>query len=317
MNLQGKTILVTGGAGAIGSNLVNKLLEEKAHVIVLDDLSSGRKDNLQENENLEFLEGSINDNALMEKAFEKEIDIIFHLAALFANQNSVDHPQKDLEVNGFGTLALLEKAQKQGVGRFVFTSSSCVYGNKENVLVEEELDLRPETPYAISKLLGEKYVNFFNDHYGMDTVILRLFNSYGPGEMPGKYRNVIPNFMQLAISGQELPITGNGKETRDFTFVGDTVNGMLSAGVKPKANGNTINLGAGRETTIQELAEKINNVTGNEKGIVYKPRRDWDHITKRVASIGKAEKILGYQPAVLLDEGLKITYNWFIDRGIK
>ena len=192
------SILVTGGAGAIGSNLVASLLKEGHKVIVLDDLSSGHKRNISEA--AVFFQGSILNEELLEEVFQNaKIDYVLHLAALFANQNSVDHPTLDLSVNGLGTLNILEKSLKYGVQKVVYTSSSCVYGNDPIMNEDKPLNGILDTPYAITKLLGEQYCKFFSKCNGLNTVIVRLFNCYGPGEIPGKYRNAIPNFFSTAL----------------------------------------------------------------------------------------------------------------------
>ena len=313
---RGKSILVTGGAGAIGSNLVRSLLGlEVERVVVLDNLTSGRRGLLPEEERLRLYVGDVGDDEMLHLVFgENRIDLIFHLAANFANQNSVDHPRRDLTTNGLGTLKLLEYAHRAGVERFLYTSSSCIYGGKEVSLSESATDFNLDTPYAITKLLGERYVDFFRDYHGLGTVVLRYFNAYGPGEHPGRYRNVIPNFFRLAASGRPLTITGTGQETRDFTFVEDTVGLTLRAAVDDRALGRVYNVGSGRETAIRDLAEKINRLTGNPAGIVHAERRGWDRIPRRLADIGRARRELDYEPAVGLDEGLERTWEWLRSR---
>lgn len=312
----GKSVLVTGGAGAIGSNLVRGLLGLGVErVVVLDNLTSGRRELLPRDERLRLHVGDVGDDEMLHLVFgENRVDLIFHLAANFANQNSVDHPRRDLTTNGLGTLKLLEYAHRAGVERFLYTSSSCIYGGKEVSLSEEATDFNLDTPYAITKLLGERYVDFFRDFHGLGTVILRYFNAYGPGEHPGRYRNVIPNFFRLAASGRPLTITGTGEETRDFTFVQDTVGLTLLAAVDERALGRVYNVGSGRETTILSLAEKINELTGNPAGIVFAERRGWDRIPRRLADIGRARAELDYAPSVGLDEGLERTWAWLKPR---
>lgn len=319
-NLEGyknKRVLVTGGAGAIGSNLVRALSGFAESVVVIDNLDSGFEENLEGLHGVEFIKADINDDAALGKAFARDVDVVFHLAARFANQNSVDNPVADLATNGAGTLKLLQKCNGRGVGRFVYASSSCVYGSRQAVLSEKDAPGVLETPYAITKLLGEHYTQFFRQHHGLETVVLRYFNSYGPGEYPGKYRNVIPNFLKAAINGKPLTITGTGDETRDFTFVMDVVEGTVAAGVVKGAVGETINIASGRETKIKDLAEKINGVAGSDAGVELAERRDWDSITRRVASIEKAKKLLGYEPGTGLGTGLKKTHAWFMERGIR
>jgi len=309
-----KTILVTGGAGAIGSRLVNRLCSDNK-VLILDDLSSGWFENIR-GLPVQFWRGSVIDDEILKEVFSKGPQIVLHLAANFANQNSVDYPQKDLSVNGLGTLKILQYAQDAGIERFVYTSSSCVYGNVQGAISETSREYSLDTPYAITKLLGEQYVRFYHEHHNMPTVILRLFNSYGPGEYPGKYRNVIPNFMYRALQGKPLIITGTGDETRDFTYIDDTVNAIILAMTNPKAVGKTFNTGSGTETSIRELAEKINVLCDRTSVIQFQPRRDWDSVDKRCSDILFISSSLGYAPSVTIDEGLARTIDWFHQKNI-
>jgi nucleoside-diphosphate-sugar epimerase len=301
------TQLVTGGAGAIGSNLVAALLGAGHDVVVLDDLSSGRRELVPEGARL--IVGSVTNDEHVREAFAAEPEYVFHLAALFANQNSVEHPMVDLEVNGHGTLRVLEAAVEYGVSKLLYVSSSCVYGDHE-VMRESESELRPHTPYAITKLLGERYCSFFGEHHDLDVVSVRLFNAYGPGEFPGQYRNVIPNFFGRALRGEPLQITGTGEETRDFTFNGDTVAGMIGAMDADTKPGDVFNLGSGRETAIVDVAKKINELTGNEGGIEFIPRRSWDNVTRRLSDVSHARSTFGYDPSTPLDDGLARTHEW-------
>ena len=317
MTLNAETVLVTGGAGAIGGNLVVALLDTCKRIVVIDDCSSGRESNLPASDKIIFHKDTIVNDDLLREVFREEIDIVFHLAANFANQNSVDFPRKDLDVNGFGTLKLLEAARDAKVRRFLYTSSSCVYGHREELLREDITDFSLDTPYAITKLLGERYTTFFNRHYGLPTTIVRYFNTYGPGEYPGKYRNVIPNFMQLAVRGQPLPITGTGDETRDFTYVGDNVACTIALAGCERAGGEIFNIGSGRETRIVDMAKAINDITGNPAGVEFRPPRNWDSVKTRRADISKAREIVGYAPATTLEDGLRTLYQWFKDKNIR
>lgn len=306
-----KRILVTGGAGAIGSNLVNLLSPDPDNrVLVLDNLSSGHVENIKMRSNVRFIQGSVESEEDLAQAFAEPIDVIFHLAANFANQNSVDFPQRDLQVNGMGTLKLLLRAEAQKVKKFVYTSSSCVYGNRNEPLDERCREFSLDTPYAITKLLGEQYVRFFEQHHKLQAVILRYFNVYGPNEYPGKYRNVIANFFYLAMRNMEITITGTGEETRDFNFVADSVRATLLAAEKPTAVGQVINIASGHETKINDLIKVILKITGSKSKLTYKPRRDWDTVARRVASVDTANKLLGYQPEIKLEEGLRRYYDW-------
>ncbi|OGT95793.1 MAG: hypothetical protein A2X80_03645 [Geobacteraceae bacterium GWB2_52_12] len=307
-------VLITGGAGAIGSNLSNALSDAGCTVTVLDDLSSGSTGLL--NEEINFIHGSVCRDQDLENAFSSSPDVVFHLAALFANQNSVEHPRKDIDVNGLGTIKVLEFAKKNHIKKLLYTSSSCIYGSNPDMRENNYIGCT-DTPYAITKLLGEQYCRFWSRHHNLDTVIVRLFNSYGPGEFPGPYRNVIPNFFSLALQGEPLPITGSGDEIRDFNFVDDTVNGIISAMSSTTLPGDVYNLASGIGTRISDLACMINEITGNRAGIRFVPRRTWDSITTRIGCIEKARKEIAYKPSCNLTRGLSRTHEWFKLHGIK
>ena len=311
----GKTVLVTGGAGAIGSNLSCRLAELGAQVVIIDDLSSSERWNIPSLPGVLFVEGDILDEVTLKRVYLEQPNIVFHLAAFFANQNSVDSPERDLMVNGMGTLRLLEYSVLTGVGRLVYASSGCsIYGSAAPLPLKEEfMSMHLSTPYQITKMLGELYCNFFHNHYGLKVVKPRFFNSYGPGEVPGQYRNVIPNFIFWAMKGMPLPITGTGEETRDFTYVDDIVDGLLRAGTMKGAVGQEFNLGSGKETRIIDLARMINSKIGNKSGIQHVRRRNWDTKDRLLASIEKAREIIGYEPAVPFEEGLHKTIQWFRD----
>ena len=311
---ENKRILVTGGAGCIGSNLIKFLLKANPEkIIVIDDFSASFEWNLPKDQKVFLVYGSILDDEKLKRAFSFKPQYVFHLAAHFANQNSVDHPETDLLVNGLGTLKVLQYSQLTGVERFIFASSGCsVYGSQAPLPLKEDfVSLHLDTPYQIHKLLGELYCNYFYNYYGLPIVIARYFNVYGPGEVPGKYRNVIPNFIWWAMNKQPLPITGTGEETRDFTFVEDIVDGTLRIGVAEEAVGEAINLASETETNIIDLANMVNKITENKAGIIFKPRREWDKIVRRKAAIEKARKILGYNPRTSIEAGLRKTYQWF------
>ncbi len=308
-----QTVLVTGGAGGIGSNLTRALAQAGAQVIVLDDLSSAQRWNVPALPNVQFIQGSILDEQELKRVFALKPRYVFHLAALFANQNSVDHPETDLLVNGLGTLKILQYCQMTGVERCVYASSGCsIYGSEAPLpLTEEFMSLHLSSPYQITKMLGELYSNFFRHHYNLPVVKARFFNSYGPGEIPGQYRNVIPNFIYWAMQGKPLPITGTGEETRDFTYVGDIVDGLLRAGYFEAAIGQEFNLASGVETRIIDLANMINAQVGNQAGVIFTDRRKWDTKSRLLASVEKAKHLIGYQPHTPFATGLQHTIAWF------
>ncbi len=309
-----KVVLVTGGAGAVGSNLSRKLAElNAAKVIILDDLSSAYEWNIPKRENIQFIHGNILDDEMLRRAFKERPDFVFHLAAHFANQNSVDNPETDLMINGIGTLKVLQFAHISNVKRFIYSSSGCgVYGLDSKMPFEEhDVSISLHTPYQVTKLLGELYTNYFYNLYGLPIVNARFFNVYGSGEVPGRYRNVIPNFFYWAMKGNALPITGDGSETRDWTYVDDIVNGLLAMGVKEEAVGEAINLGSGEEHMVKEMAGLVNTLTGNAAGIKYVERRGWDVKNRLLSSIDKAKKILDYSPEMKFEDGLKKVHEWF------
>ena len=314
-----RKFLVTGGAGAIGSNLVRTLnaLETKK-IIILDDLSSSYRWNITTGPKIAFIRGSILDDEKLKWAFKDKPEIVYHLAAHFANQNSVDNPEIDLMVNGMGILKVLEYAQKVGVDRFIYASSGCgIYGSDSKMPFEEhDVSMKLYTPYQVTKMVGELYTNYFYNLYHLPIVNARFFNSYGPGEVPGRYRNVIPNFFYWSMNKQPLPITGTGDETRDFTYVGDLIQGLLAMAHYEDAVGEAFNLGTGREIRIRDLAEWILELTGNEAGLVFKEKRGWDKKSRLLASIEKAKKVLGYEPTMDFREGLKHMHEWFLENWL-
>ena len=312
----GKVILITGGAGAIGSNFARAVAELNSRmVIILDNMSAAYEWNIPSLPNILFVRGSVTDEVALKRVFALKPDIVYHLAAFFANQNSVDFPQHDLITNGLGTLLVYQHAQMCGTGRIVYASSGCsIYGSAAPLPLKEDfMSMHLTTPYQITKMLGELYANFFYHHYGLPIVKTRFFNSYGPGEVPGQYRNVIPNFIFRALSGLPLPFTGSGGETRDFTYVTDITDALLRAGYYEQALGKEMNIASGTEVNILQMAELINELTRNNAGIVRTEHRVWDTKKRLLASIDKAKEILGYEPKMDFENGLNNTIQWFKD----
>lgn len=310
----GKAVLVTGGAGAIGGNLVKELVRfDIREVVIIDDFSSSYPWNAPRGPKIRLIQGDILDNDKLALAFSSKPEIVYHLAAHFANQNSVDHPEEDLMVNGMGILKVLQQAHRTGVSRFVYASSGCgIYGSGSKMPFEEhDVSMELHTPYQVTKMLGELYTNYYHNLYNLPIVNARFFNSYGPGEVPGRYRNVIPNFIYWAMKKMPLPITGTGEETRDFTFVGDIIEGLLLMAMKSEAIGRAFNLAAGREIKIMDMAETVNRLANNDSGIIHTQRRDWDKKNRLLASNEKAKKMLGFKPTIEFNDGLQRAYEWF------
>jgi len=305
--------LVTGGCGAIGSRLIRRLLADGAErVVAVDDLSSGYEWLLPADPRIEFIQADV--CGLLDQGPLLETPTVFHLAAFFANQNSVDYPLADLHTNARGTLTALLWAKANRARRLVYASAGCsIAGHGVDAPVREDMpvSLDLDTPYQITKALGEFYCNYFNRE--VSTVRCRFFNSYGPGEAPGYYRNVIPNFIWRALHDRPLVITGTGDETRDFIFVEDLVDGLARAADRPAAGGEAFNLGTGIETRIGDLAEWVIGACRSASGIEYAPRRKWDHSVHRRANVDKSREILGLEARTGVTEGIGRTIEWFLE----
>ena len=307
--------MVTGGAGFIGNNLVRKLLAQQvANIVIMDNQSSGMAVFLPDDPRITFVGMDIDKMDKLNFVINQhEFDYVFHLAAHFANQNSVDHPFSDIQTNIVGTVSLLEILKfHKSLKKFVYASSSCVYGTAEQM--NEQAYIYPsETPYSINKFTAELYTQYYAHLFHVPTVSIRIFNTYGPYEMAGKYRNVIPNFIEKALNGEDLIITGTGKETRDFTFVEDLIDLMLTAVLSPSKEGEIFNGGTGQKTEIKAMAEIIKSVTSSSSNIVFKPARNWDKVKDRVSDLSMSQKVLNYQPKVNIQEGLEKTIKWYKD----
>lgn len=316
---KGREVLVTGGAGAIGSNLVialSALVGADGKVVVLDNLSASKNKepwNVPNLPNVLFILGDIRDSQSLDRIFKRDVSIIFHLAAFFANQNSVDYPTESADVDVVGIARLLDYSVIKGIDRFVYASSGCaIYGSYPKLpLSEDFISMHLTTPYQINKMTGEMYCNFYNHHYGLNTVNCRFFNSFGPGEAPGQYRNVIPNFVYWAMLRMSVPITGDGSETRDFTSVYDLVQGLVKAGYYEAAIGENFNLAAGREIKIKDMMQAVNTICENRAAPNFMPRRKWDTKPRLLASIEKANRLIDYKPIETFEGTLQKNMEWF------
>jgi UDP-glucose 4-epimerase len=315
----GRNILVTGGAGAIGSNLVialSELVGDDGMIIVLDNLSAIKGSDpidFPSLPNIMFVEGDVRNDVDLKRVFRERPTIIYHLAAFFANQNSVDYPEYSADVDINGMIKLLDLAQFTNVERFVYASSGCaIYGSYGQMPLKEDfISMHLTTPYQINKMAGEMYSNFYFHHYGLKTVNCRFFNSFGPGEVPGQYRNVIPNFIYWSMLKKSLPLTGTGNETRDFTYVLDLVQGLLKAAFYEEAIGQAFNLASGRETKIKEMMKMVNQSTGNVLPVTKYPTRKWDTKKRLLASIELAGRLIDYKPIISFKDGLYENFKWF------
>jgi len=315
----GRNILVTGGAGAIGSNLVivlSKLVGDDGMIIVLDNLSAIKGNepiDLPPLSNMMFVNGDVRNDVDLKRVFREKPTIVYHLAAFFANQNSVDYPENSADVDIQGMIKLLDLAQFTNVDRFIYASSGCaIYGSYGKMPLKEDfISMHLTTPYQINKMAGEMYSNFYFHHYGLKTVNCRFFNSFGPGEVPGQYRNVIPNFVYWSMLKKSLPLTGTGDETRDFTYVLDLVQGLVKAGFYEDGIGQAFNLASGKETKIKDMISMVNEATGNSTPITKFPARKWDTKKRLLASIELANKLIDYKPIRKFEDGLKANMEWF------
>jgi UDP-glucose 4-epimerase len=307
MTLRDRRVLVTGGAGFVGTNLVRRLLREHAAVTVLDDLFTGRRENLPAG--VEFVEGSVCNAALVE-AQVRQHEVIIHAAA----RNivvSTRNPREDFETNIGGTLNVLLAARAAKVQRVVYTSSTSVYGNPPHLLSREDDPPVPLTPYAVSKLAGEHYCMAFYESYGLPATAVRYSNVFGPGQDPGNpYCGVVAKFVDSMFAGRVPVIHGDGLQTRDFTYIDDAVEATILAATSERAPGEVFNVGTGVETNVNQLAQILLRLTGSQIQPAHSDRRDVDNIRRRVLNIEKARRTLRWLPEVTLEEGLRRTVEW-------
>lgn len=304
------TFLVTGGAGFIGAHIVFRLVKEGQTVVVLDNLSTGYIENLAAvASNITFIKGDIRDYAAVQAAMQG-VDYVFHEAALTSVGQSIDDPLETAAVNTTGTLQLLVAARDARVKRFVFASSSAVYGSSRG-MVRETNRLRPISPYGVSKLVAEHYCRIFSELYDLPTVCLRYFNVFGPRQSyQSGYAAVIPTFIRQLLQNEILTIHGPGNQTRDFTYVDNIVEANFRALTATAPRSGEFNIGSSTKTSINQLVERLHKITGNQRAAVHKSPRPGDILSSQ-ASIARAKRVLRYEPTVSLDEGLGKTLAWY------
>jgi UDP-glucose 4-epimerase len=310
IQIENARVLVTGGAGFIGSNLVRRLIREGARVTVLDDLFTGRLENLPK-QGFEFVEGSVCDPKIVEQLVA-DAEVVFHAAA----RNivvSTKNPREDFETNIGGTLNVLLAAKAAGgrVKRVLYTSSTSVYGNPKYLPINEDDHLSLLTPYAVSKLGGENYCMAFFESYGVPTAAVRYSNVYGPGQDPANpYCGVVAKFIECLFGGKAPAIHGDGNQTRDFTYIDDAVEATVVAAQSDRALGEVFNVGTGVETRVNELAAILARIIGVTAEPEHTNRRDIDNIRRRVVNIEKSRRTLRWLPDVTLEKGLQNTVDW-------
>lgn len=303
-------MLVTGGAGFIGSHIVERLLGDGHSVRVLDNFSTGRRENLAAfGGGVDLVEGDIRDLGTVGRAVDG-VDVIFHEAALASVPRSVDDPATSNQVNVLGTLNVLLAGRDAGVRRVIYASSSSIYGESPELPKREDMPPAPESPYAVSKLAGEYYCRVFTGLYGLDCVALRYFNVFGPRQDPeSQYAAVVPIFLAAMLSGRRPIIYGDGEQSRDFTYVENVVDANMLAAFAKGCSGEVMNAACGSTVTVNELFQKLRALVGASVEPVYDKPRPGD-VRHSFSDISKARRLLGFQPAVGFDEGLVRTVEW-------
>lgn len=300
-------VLVTGGAGFIGSNLVRQLVEDENDVTVIDNLLSGYRSNLVPFPQIRFIEGDIRDEALVAEAITG-VEVVFHLAASVGNKRSIDYPLIDADINVMGTLKILESARRMGVRKIVASSSAGIFGELKTLPIKEDHPIDPDTPYGSTKLCMEKECLAYAKLYDMEAVCLRYFNVYGPNQRFDAYGNVIPIFAFQMLRGEQLTIFGDGEQTRDFINVRDIVQANIKAAMANDLSG-AFNIGSNCRITINRLVDLLRAISGIEPQIVCGPPRSGD-VRHSLADITAARDAFGFEPSVSMEEGLKEYMSW-------
>lgn len=310
--MRGKTILVTGGAGFIGSHLTERLLSSGNKVIVLDSFSTGSLDNLgnADKAQLTVIHGDIRRINSLRKLM-RDVDIVFHLAVQCLVL-SLKRPRFVHEVNATGTLNLCITSMEMGIEKLIYISSSEVYGTSIYVPMDENHPLNPTTPYGASKAAGEMYVRSFHNLYDLPSVIVRPFNAYGPRHRMDDYSSVVTKFIERVSENQPPIIFGDGKQTRDFSYVSDIVEGILLAAESPELIGDVVNIGYGQEVSIEDLAQNVLQIFDKENELepIYKESRGGD-VHRHLADISKARRLLEFEPKIPIEKGLRMYVNWW------
>ena len=303
--------LVTGGAGFIGSNIVEELVKKGEKIRILDDFSTGKRENIVGfKDSIELIEGDLRNWEIVKRAMEG-VDFVLHQGALPSVERSIEDPLTTTKVNILGTLNVLLAARKVKVKRVVYASSSSVYGDTPTLPKKEVMKTNPQSPYAVTKLIGEEYCRIYYSIYGLETVCLRYFNVFGPRQDPGsQYAAVIPKFITLMLKGKSPPIYGDGEQSRDFTFIDNVVKANLQACTAKEAPGEVFNIAYGKRVTINELVERLNKILQTRIEPTYQSPRKGD-VRHSLADISQARKTLHYSPEIGFDEGLEKTVQGF------
>jgi UDP-glucose 4-epimerase len=296
--------LVTGGAGFLGTTLSNRLARDGHQVRVIDDLSAG--DPARLDERVLFTRGDVVDRPKLWTLLQ-DVDCVYHLAARVLVSESILYPREYNDVNAGGTVSVMEAMRDAGVQRVVFTSSGAVYGEQAHQPVREDQPPNPQSPYAVSKLAAEYYVRTIGALWGIETVILRIFNAYGPGQsLPPSHPPVVPRFLHQALRGGSLVVFGGGGQTRDFVYIGDVVEALVAAATAADVDRRIVNVGSARDTSINDLADLVAQVVGREVQVLHSPA-EGGGVSHLCADIACARQLLNYEPQMDLARGLRLT----------
>jgi UDP-glucose 4-epimerase len=307
LQMKGKRILVTGGAGFIGSNLVGELVRSRNEVTVLDNFTSGYRKNLEPFSNVRIIEGDVRDKNVVEEAVRGN-EVIFHIAASVGNKRSIDDPLSDAEINVMGTLNVLESARKCGVRKIITSSSAAIFGELKTIPIKEDHPAEPDTPYGCTKLCEEKLCLAYSKLYPMEIICLRYFNVYGPNQRYDAYGNAIPIFVFRMLQGKPLVIYGNGEQTRDFVHVEDVVRANILAAESNGISG-AFNIASGTRIIVNSLVRIITKDRGTSCRIEYTDKRPGD-VLHSLADISLAQKTFSYTPSVGIEKGIKEYIAW-------